>query len=260
MIKIELTDPTEADARAVVAMFREQFPEIAKTWGGTVNVTNTVTAPDPKAISAAITQLSRSLPDAPAPDGYPVKAEAEERERDEDGAVGVKGTNPYDRTGVERDSDGIPWDERIHASTKSTNKDGTWTRRRNTPDATFDAVMAELRGANTARTMEAAAPLTPPEPSAADAFAPTPPPVPTPPAATAPTPPPAPATPPAAGGAPNFVQLMQKITAAQQAGKLDKAKLDEALGQCELEGVAKLVTADDGTRAAFDAVLTAAIA
>jgi hypothetical protein len=204
--------------------------------------------------AAGISSLYKALPDTLAPDGFPSNYDDIPREE----RVAATEAVLTDALPPERDSDGIPWDERIHASTKTRTQAGTWTRRRNTPDATFDAVMAELRGANTARTMEAAAPLVQPEPTAADAFAPA---VPAPPVAAAPTPPPAPAPAPApaTGSAPTFVQLMQKITAAQQAGKLDKAKLDEALGQCGLEGVAKLVTADDGTRAAFDAVLTAAI-
>lgn len=46
----------------------------------------------------------------------------------------------------DRDSAGIPWDERIHSASKATVGDGTWRRRKNTPDETYDAVMAELRG------------------------------------------------------------------------------------------------------------------
>lgn len=259
MIKIELTDPTEQDARAVVAamvaLHGDGVVPSLEMAGKTYEEYSGRTEPTATNIAAGISALHKALPDAPAPDGYPVDPSLPASEGGMDGHGA-----PDDIPAPERDSDGIPWDERIHASTKSANKDGTWTRRRNTPDAAFDAVMAELRAANTARTMEAAALLTQPKPTAADAFAPTPPPVPTPPAASAPTPPPAPAPAPVTGSAPSFVQLMQKITAAQQAGKLDKAELDEALGQCGIEGVAKLVTADDGTRAAFDAVLTAAIA
>lgn len=42
------------------------------------------------------------------------------------------------------DSAGTPWDERIHSASRATVADGTWRRRKNTPQETFDAVMAEL--------------------------------------------------------------------------------------------------------------------
>ena len=43
------------------------------------------------------------------------------------------------------DSNGLPWDERIHAKTKATNADGSWRYRRGVDDATKTAVEAELR-------------------------------------------------------------------------------------------------------------------
>ena len=46
----------------------------------------------------------------------------------------------------ETDSDGLPWDARIHASTKTKTQKGAWTRRKGVDDATFGAVIAELRG------------------------------------------------------------------------------------------------------------------
>lgn len=45
------------------------------------------------------------------------------------------------------DANGLPWDERIHAGSKTMNKDGTWKKRRGVNDATFNAVVAELKGA-----------------------------------------------------------------------------------------------------------------
>jgi len=53
------------------------------------------------------------------------------------------------------DKTGIPWDDRIHSSSKKLGADGTWNRRRNTPDAKYDQVMAELR----ARVQQAAPPV-----------------------------------------------------------------------------------------------------
>lgn len=46
----------------------------------------------------------------------------------------------------EFDKDGLPWDERIHSSSKATNADGRWKRRKNVPDSEYDAVVSELRG------------------------------------------------------------------------------------------------------------------
>ena len=68
--------------------------------------------------------------------------------------------------GAELDSAGFPWDARIHAGTKSTKKDGTWTYKRGVDDALVKAVEAELRAvmaAPTAATVPSA-PETPPAP------------------------------------------------------------------------------------------------
>lgn len=46
----------------------------------------------------------------------------------------------------ELDTEGLPWDERIHASTKGTKKDGTWKRRSRITDELFNQVRAELKG------------------------------------------------------------------------------------------------------------------
>lgn len=46
---------------------------------------------------------------------------------------------------IELDASGLPWDERIHASTKTKKADGTWTARRGVDKATSQAVEAELR-------------------------------------------------------------------------------------------------------------------
>lgn len=61
------------------------------------------------------------------------------------------------------DTTGLPWDERIHSGNKATNSDGTWKRRRNTPDDVFASVQAELRARNSAAS---AAPVASPPPMA----------------------------------------------------------------------------------------------
>lgn len=51
----------------------------------------------------------------------------------------------------EKDAQGVVWDERIHASTRNMNQDGTWKRRRGCDDALFAQVMGELTGVTSCR-------------------------------------------------------------------------------------------------------------
>lgn len=46
------------------------------------------------------------------------------------------------------DSDGLPWDARIHSSSKKKKADGTWTRRKNVADSEFDSIKAQLLGSS----------------------------------------------------------------------------------------------------------------
>lgn len=138
------------------------------------------------------------------------------------------------------DTDGIPWDERIHASTKSQNKDGTWKKLRGVDEVTYGRIHAELqeqhagnRGTGTttdgpesqpsatvaappAPTPESSSPAAPPPPAPDAGNAPPPPPPATanaPTAAAPPAPEPA-ASAPAAGkfaGFPEFVQAVNGI-------------------------------------------------
>lgn len=106
--------------------------------------------------------------------------------------------------GITRDSDGIPWDERIHSESRATNRDGTWRKRKNLDDGVYDRVMAELKAANTARTIGAAASLVPPT------------------VTVTPPPPPVVVTPvvPATSDVPSFAQFMTAIGEAQRTGRL----------------------------------------
>lgn len=61
----------------------------------------------------------------------------------------------------EVDSKGMPYDERIHSSSKATNKDGSWRYRRNLDEATIAQVEAQLRGT------VSAAPVVPSQPALA---------------------------------------------------------------------------------------------
>ena len=244
---------TKAEARGVIALLMEiHGADVVPAAGRKIGMV-------PELGMGFGPAVTNQVSDTPAADGYPTP---DLNEGADDPDVAKRFPMPPAPAGA-LDSAGIPWDERIHSSTKGTNKDGTWSRRRNTPDDLFATVMAELKARAT--TAAPAVPPPPAEPTAADAFAPPPPPPVNPsdegtrttgPAVI----PPPPIVPPVTGGAPTFVQLMTVVTGAQREGKLDKAKLDELLASCGIAGLGKLATADEGTRAAFDAVLTAALA
>lgn len=168
-----------------------------------------------------------------AADGYPVSAADVFASGPEVAVLPISGRA--------LDSARLPWDERIHAGTKATNKDGTWSRRRNTPDDTYDAVMAELKGA-------------PPAPTTV--VPPPPPPAETPLDDNPDTGAPLigmPALP--LGAAVTFPQLMVKITKAQTAGTIDKATVDGFLGTFGLDKIAGLASAGADTIAAVNAMV-----
>ena len=52
---------------------------------------------------------------------------------------------PQEIVNAELDADGLPWDERIHAGSKTRTQKGVWTSRRGLDEAVRDAVIAELR-------------------------------------------------------------------------------------------------------------------
>lgn len=58
------------------------------------------------------------------------------------------------------DANGLPWDDRIHSSSKAVNKDGTWRYRKGVQEHVVTAVEAELKG-------RLLTPATPPAPAAA---------------------------------------------------------------------------------------------
>lgn len=102
-------------------------------------------------------------------------------------SAGTVPTGAPAASGLVLDSEGLPWDSRIHTEARSTNKDGTWRAKRGLNDeAKVKAIKAELLAAVAAGTAAAPAVPTPPA-AAAPASVP---PVPTPdPAPTVPVPP-----------------------------------------------------------------------
>jgi len=52
------------------------------------------------------------------------------------------------------DTNGLPWDERIHSSNRKMTKDGVWQKRRGVTDAEVQKVTAELQGETTEELQE----------------------------------------------------------------------------------------------------------
>jgi len=145
---------------------------------------------------------------------------------------------------VELDSKGLPWDERIHASTKTKVADGTWKAKRGINDPALVArVEAELRArvaapapaAEQAPAMDAAAVF-----GGAVAPAHLPPAAIVPPAA--PSLPAAPAAPSVAADPTTFEQLMSAISPLVVAGKLPPTATNQAATANGLANIVALQT------------------
>jgi len=177
---------------------------------------------------------------------------------------------------VERDSEGLPWDDRVHSETRKKNADGTWRYRRNLDKVIKDAVYAELKAAaqvslpQSATGVAGAVPVpapTPPVSSVGAAADSVPPPPPANTGAVPDAPPPpnnvvslhgAPPVPVSAEAAPRvpdapqppvvsaspvtgFRDLMTKVNQAMAAGRLSQTQLTQACKDCGVEGIAALV-------------------
>ena len=163
------------------------------------------------------------------------------------------------------DAQGLPWDGRIHASTRSKTQDGNWKLRRGVDDDVLAAVSNELRQTMGLVPQEVVppSPLTPPP---AQVFSQ--------PAAVPPppfVPPVAPPVPPmatlatetlqvgtATGASPSevisFPKLMQKITAAFAAKTLDQAAIGAAVQRVGLPSLPMLASRPDLVPAVADAL------
>lgn len=127
--------------------------------------------------------------------------------------------------GVTADAAGMPWDGRIHASTRSTVAGGVWRLKKGVDEALVASVTAELRAA-----MAAPAAIAPP------------------PAAPVVAPPPAPgitvAPPPPASGAMTFPQLMLRIT-SMTPGAETQARVTQAVQSAGLPSLPMLASRPD---------------
>lgn len=145
------------------------------------------------------------------------------------------------------DTQGLPWDGRIHASNKSTNQDGSWRQKRGLNDPALKArVEAELRagmGAPVVPVAQALASLPRPAPTPPTAATVAPIAAPVPPL---PAPPAAPVEPTPAAAAPalpaaSAAAFLARISATLTADKSASAKLAQALGVAGLTGVGALL-------------------
>lgn len=152
------------------------------------------------------------------------------------------------------DSRGLPWDERIHASTKATNGDGSWRNKRGVDKALLDQVEQELSGsrpiplpdapvatASGADVAEAASEIPlPPAPAAEEAAGIIPD------APAAPTP----------ADAPTFKDAMAIVTTRQREGTLTQVQVSEAAQALGLSSVVDLAKPANAEHiAAFIALL-----
>lgn len=125
-----------------------------------------------KAFAAAVESSPKSDPEPVAPVAPVQPAPPAQSEPAAPGPVATPEPPAAEapQTGSETDRDGLPWDERIHASSRAKVKDGTWRKRKGVNDDYYAQVVAELKGAPQ---QQPAAPVTPsitPEPSAGSVF------------------------------------------------------------------------------------------
>jgi len=156
----------------------------------------------------------------------------------------------------ERDSKGMPWDGRIHASSKAKVADGSWRYKRGIDDAVIAPIEAEIRAALGAPAVAAAPvgsafaphpfyeqpvavvapPAAPPVPSAAPAPVVAPPPV---------APVAVPVAPPAAVVGMTYEMLMAALPPKIVSGELTAAQMQEACEQYGVPSVASLAQRPD---------------
>lgn len=160
------------------------------------------------------------------------------------------------------DANGLPWDGRIHASTKTLKADKTWTAKRNVAADLVTSVTAELKQ-NMAATGDGPV-FTDPAQAFGGATVPPPPTeaavVPPPPTEAAVVPPPpteepaTPAPPANADGMAEFARIMRVVVEKQKAGGLSTAMATGIAQQLGLSDMRGLATRPD-LIAAFEALL-----
>lgn len=145
-------------------------------------------------------------------------------------------------SGVELDADGLPWDARIHQSSKGKTQKNVWKMRKGlNDDAMVNRVKAELLAVVAMALPPVAAPQTPAIPTPPAAPVPFVPPV----APSPPAPPVAPSAPAGPSAPSTVVELMPRITSAMTAGLLPNAAIGWACGVVGLPNLMALNAAPD---------------
>lgn len=137
--------------------------------------------------------------------------------------------------GVELDTDGLPWDERIHAGTKTKTQSGHWKAKKGLNDeAMVNRIKAELRarmgGAPVLPVTGAASTALPTPPAAAAPFAPP----------AAPSAPALPVAPLASADPTTFDQFIARVSAGVHAGVLPPTAAQEAVVAHNMKSVTDL--------------------
>lgn len=205
----------------------------------------TITTPDGNSFTVGAGPVSEIV------EGLKSYDPREPEDAEDDGAPAPIVTNPEGAPDV--DSRGLPWDERIHASTKATNGDGSWRNKRGVDKALLEAVEAELAGSAVPNVPEPADTAS----GAADAGGASEIPLPPAPAAeeAAGTIPDAPAAPTPAD-APTFKDAMAIVTTRQREGTLTQVQVSEAAQALGLSSVVDLAKPANAEHiAAFIALL-----
>lgn len=148
------------------------------------------------------------------------------------------------------DKDGLPWDERIHAGTKTKKADGAWKAKPKVDKAYREQIEAELREMAAYRgTAQTPAPGSAPDPAPqAEQTVPAPGPATQQPAPEqpAPAPGPAPQQPaPASGEEITFQGLMQEISDAMTGGQLSDDRVNAAVQNAGVQHIGMLATRPD---------------
>lgn len=149
----------------------------------------------------------------------------------------MEATVPTVPASAELDSKGLPWDKRIHSSSRAKVADGSWRKVRGVDDALVAQVEAELRAVQVAPQVESA-------PKDGEDVVTAPVPVPPVPVAAVPLPP-APMT---------FATMMQRITPSIVSGALSQARIQEVCAQLQLPHLAALGARPDLIPAALAAL------
>jgi hypothetical protein len=170
-----------------------------------------------------------------------VNAEPDEEEEEAPAPPTVGAPAGLAAAGVDLDSEGYPWDHRIHSTTKSMIANGTWKIKRGIDSTLIDSVRAEFDRAASIPAGTICAPL-PPQAAAIEPAPTQPAPTPTPPTIIAPA--------PANTGKPTnpailFSTTLQLYARAVSAGKVAEGSGEVWAKQVGLPSLATLITRPD---------------